>query len=126
MRDVDEGDADLVLDALELQLHLLAELEVERAERLVEQEHARTVDEGAGERDPLLLAAGELARLPPLEAGEGHELERIRRHACSRSAPCTPRRLRPKATLSWIDQVREERVALEDGVDVALVRAAAP
>ena len=41
VRHVDEGDADLLLDPLELDLHLLAELEVERAERLVEQQHAR-------------------------------------------------------------------------------------
>ncbi|HEY6017040.1 MAG TPA: coproporphyrinogen III oxidase [Gaiellaceae bacterium] len=48
-----------MLDPLQLQLHLLAQLQVERAERLVEQEHARPVDERPRERDPLLLAAGE-------------------------------------------------------------------
>src|SRR3954469_9563617 len=36
---VDEGDPDLLLDALELDLHLLAELEVERSKRLVQGEH---------------------------------------------------------------------------------------
>ena len=51
-----------MLDPLQLELHLLAQLQVERAERLVEQQHLRPVDERAGERDPLLLAAGELAR----------------------------------------------------------------
>ena len=50
VRDVDERDADLVLDALQLELHLLAELHVERAERLVEQEHARAIDERAQAR----------------------------------------------------------------------------
>ena len=43
---------------LELDLHLLAQLQVERAERLVEQQHLRPVDERAGQRDPLSLAAG--------------------------------------------------------------------
>ena len=62
VRHVDERDADLALDALELDLHLLAQLEVERAERLVEQQHARAVDDRAGERDALALAAGELRR----------------------------------------------------------------
>ena len=38
---VDERDPDLLLDPLQLDLHLLAELEVERAERLVEQEDGR-------------------------------------------------------------------------------------
>ena len=53
--------------ALQLELHLLAQLQVERAERLVEKQHLRLVDERARERDALLLAAGELARLPLLQ-----------------------------------------------------------
>ena len=39
VRDVDERDAELALERLEEDLHLLAQLQVERAERLVEQEH---------------------------------------------------------------------------------------
>ena len=39
--DEDEGDADVALDLLELDLHLAAQLEVEGAERLVEQQHLR-------------------------------------------------------------------------------------
>jgi hypothetical protein len=65
--DVDEGDADLALDALELDLHLLAQLEVQRAERLVEQQHLRAVDDRPGQRDALALAAGELRRLARAE-----------------------------------------------------------
>ena len=57
MRDVHERDPDLALDVLELELHLFAELEVEGAERLVEQKDARMVDERPRQRDPLLLAA---------------------------------------------------------------------
>ena len=63
VRHVDERDADVALDALELDLQLLAQLEVERAERLVEQQHGGPVHERAREGDALLLAAGELARL---------------------------------------------------------------
>ena len=50
-----------LLDRLELDLHLLAELQVERAERLVEEQHAGPVHERPGERHALALAAGELA-----------------------------------------------------------------
>ena len=74
--DEDEGDPDLALDPLELELHLLAQLEVERAERLVEQQHLRLVDDRARQRDPLALAAGELERLAVAEAGEADHLER--------------------------------------------------
>ena len=61
--DVDEGDPDVALDPLQLQLQALAQLQVEGAERLVEQQHLRQVDERAGERDALLLPAGELVGL---------------------------------------------------------------
>ena len=62
---------------LQLLLHLLAQLEVERAERLVEQQHLRLVDERAGERHALALAAGELAGLARAIAGELDQLQRL-------------------------------------------------
>ena len=57
VRDVQEGDAHLALDALQLDLHLLAQLEVERAQRLVEQQHRRPVHQRPRQRHALLLAA---------------------------------------------------------------------
>ena len=57
VRDIDEGYLHLLLYSLELYLHLLAQLQVERAERLVEKEHLRVVDQSARDRDSLLLAA---------------------------------------------------------------------
>ena len=75
--DVDERDPDLDLDPLQLDLERLAELQVERAERLVEEEHVGPVDEGPGERDALLLAARQLVRLALVVAGEVDEVERL-------------------------------------------------
>ena len=77
MRDEHEGDADVALDRLELDLHLLAQLEVERAERLVEQQHLRAVDQRAGERHALALAAGELVGAAVAVVAEAHLLERL-------------------------------------------------
>ena len=81
VRDVHEGRLRLLLDVLELELHLLAQLQVERAERLVEQKRCRAVDERARQRNSLLLAARELDGLAlahPLELdgahGVGHAL----------------------------------------------------
>ena len=102
MRDVDERDPDLVLDALQLELHLLAELQVEGAERLVEEQHARPVHERARERDPLLLAAGELPRLALAERAELDEVEDVLDAPLELLALRTPLRRRPKATLSRI------------------------
>ena len=100
VRDVHERDADLVLDPLELELHLLAELEVERAERLVEERRARAaVDERASQGD---AAAGRpragaacAARSPP-----GRRASWPRRHA--RSA-------RPRASRGGAGRTRRSR-----------------
>ncbi len=75
VRHVDERDADLALNPLELELHRVPQLEVEGAERLVEQQRARVVDQRAGQRDALLLAAGQLTRLALGEVGETDDLE---------------------------------------------------
>ena len=79
----------LALDRLQLELHLLAQLQVERAERLVEQQHARAVDERAGERDALALAAGELDRPALADVRQAHHRQRLggalaRARACRR------------------------------------------
>ena len=120
VRHVDERDADLALDALELDLHLLAQLEVQRAERLVEQQHPRAVDDRARQRDALALAADELRRLARAVAGEATissaSPARVRRSALS-----TLRIRSPYSTFSCDGHVREQRVVLEDRVDVARV-----
>ena len=90
-----------MLDRLQLELHLAAELEVEGAERLVEQEDLRLVHERAGERDALLLAARELARLALLHALEVDELQDLA-HPAGELRPRTPWRRMPKATFSKI------------------------
>ena len=77
MRDVDEGRPDVAVDLRELDLQPLAQLQVERAERLVEQQHGRPVDERARDGDALLLSAGELAGKPVAELLQADELERL-------------------------------------------------
>ena len=76
VRDVEERDPDLALDRLELDLELAAQLGVERAEGLVEQEHRRREHERPRERDALLLPTRELMWAPLPEPAEADELER--------------------------------------------------
>jgi hypothetical protein len=56
--DEDEGDADGPLQGAQLNLHLLAQLLVQGAERFVQQQHLRPFDQRPGQGDTLALAAG--------------------------------------------------------------------
>src|SRR5215470_15774753 len=118
VRHVDEGDADLALHPQQLELHLLAELEIERAERLVQQQHLRLVDDRAGQRDALALAAGELRRLARAEPGQPYHLQ----GAVHLLAPLGPGHAADAQAVLDVPpdrHVREQRVVLEHRVDVA-------
>jgi hypothetical protein len=114
--DVHEGDADLLLQLLELVLHRLAQLEVEGAEGLVEEEHRRPVDQRARQGDALPLAARELTGSPVADAGQMHEVERLVGPA-PRLGRGDPRHAQAEHDVLPHGHVREERVVLEDGVD---------
>ena len=118
---VDEGDPDLLLDPLELDLHLLAQLQIERPERFVQEQDRRPVDQRTGERDALRLAARDLRRLARLEArelDEGEHLPHPGLHLAVLDALAT----QPEGDVLVDRQVREERVVLEDRVHVPPVR----
>ena len=55
--DVNEGDADLALEILEFELHLLAEFQVESTQRFIQQEHLGPVHQCPGQGHSLLLTA---------------------------------------------------------------------
>jgi len=119
--DIDESDVDLALDLFQLDLHLFAEFEVERSEGLVEQQHPGAVDDGPGESDPLALATGEFGRLALVVIGEPDHLER----PADPLLALTFVHLRDfEAVLDVLGHahVGKERVVLEDGVDLAVVR----
>ncbi len=120
VRDVHERRAELVLDPLQLQLHLLSQLDVQGPERLVEQERGRAVDKGSRECDALLLAARELPGPAPLQAFELDDLEHQgdsftmlgARHALD---------LETEGHVVVDRHVREQRVLLEDHVHGAAI-----
>ena len=114
------GDVDLVVQAAEPLAQLLAHLGVERAERLVEQQHLRLGRERARERDALALAARELRRHRVLVALELHQAQQL--HARGRGSRPSGRlrTRRPKRDVVEHRHVPEERVVLEHEADVAL------
>ena len=64
VRHHDEGEAELLLQAHQLEARALAQLAVERGQRLVEQQELGPLDQRAGQRHALALAARELRRPP--------------------------------------------------------------
>src|SRR4029453_13294333 len=68
-RDDDDRDALLAVQRAQHVHDLVRRARIEIAGGLVGQDHARPVDERAGDRDPLLLAARELARRVALAVG---------------------------------------------------------
>ena len=121
VRHVDERDPDRLLDALELDLELLAHLQVERPERLVEQQHLGLHHERARERHALLLAARELARLALLDCSAAARARGPRVPAPRAAGLRRPTLLEAVGDVVEHVQVREQGVRLEDGVHVALV-----
>ena len=65
--DVHRRDPDLLLEPSDLQLQLLTQSLVKRAERLIHQQDSRAKDNCPGQRDPLLLAAAQFTRMTGLK-----------------------------------------------------------
>ncbi len=75
MGHVHERDAYLVLELLELYLQLAPELGIQRAERLVEQQHCGLEHERTRQGNSLLLTAGELTWFACRVLGQLNKLE---------------------------------------------------
>ena len=121
VRDDDRGDPQLLLQQPELHLELLAQVRIERGQRLIEQEQPGLQRQRAGGRHALALAPGELLDAPvahPLERDERQELRHTGRD------PFLLGTADPQAVahVAGDVQVREQRQALEHHADVAGVR----
>ena len=113
--------AEPALKLLQLDLQLLAQLAVERAERLVEQQDVGLEDDRTRQRHALLLAAGKLRRPAILQALQPHQLQRFERLAARGRAVDLAHAERKQHVLQH-RHVREQRVGLEHQPDVALLR----
>ena len=77
MRDVDRGDPELPLDGPDLLAQDDPDLGVKGRQGLVEEQDLRLDGERPGERDALLLAAGQLPREPVTAALEVDQFEQF-------------------------------------------------
>jgi len=115
-----ERDADLLLDSLEFVLHLLAELEVEGAQRLVEKKDAGMVYQRTCDGNTLLLAAGEGSDLALGIIGQADQLKHTHYavfdlglgHLADAEAECN---------VVKNVHVGEKGIALEDRIYLALI-----
>jgi hypothetical protein len=98
---------------LDLGPHPAAQAGIEIAERLVQQEHQGFLDQGAAERDPLLLAAGHLARLALHQVGDVESLGQ-RPDPRADLGLGAVLQLQPEGDVVERREVRIERVVLED------------
>ena len=110
-----EGHAEIVLDVHQLELGFLAQLLVEGAEGLVEEQHLRLLGQRAGKRHALALAAGELARIAPgklLELDEAQHLADAIRNLVFRQ----PVLLEAEGDVLLDAHMRKQRIGLEHHV----------
>ena len=119
--DIDEGDAGAALQLLELGAHALAQLGVEIGQRLVEQQDRRLDHQRAGERDALLLAAGQLVRVAALEPGEIDQRQRLL-DLPARRGRRNLAQLEPEHDVLEHVLVRPHRVVLEHHAHAARLR----
>ncbi len=124
VRHEDRRDADGPLNLANRAAQLVANLRVQRAEGLVEQEHARLVRERASKRNALLLSARELARQTLLVPVERHELQELVAPAAPLACANAARTQRELHVVGN-GHVPKQRVVLEHEADLALLGAEA-
>ena len=119
--DEQDGDVEPLLQQLDLEAHLLAQLGIEITEWLVQQQRARFRHQRPGEGHALLLAATEQRAGALFHAGHAHQLE-DRRHPGPDFATGKFPRLQGKGDVFLDGHVRPDRVGLEHHADVAFFR----
>ena len=113
--------AHLLLDTLQLVLHILTQPQIQCAQRFVQKQDLRTVHQRAGNGHTLLLAAGQLVDAAAVEALQADHLQHfgdtlpylVLRHFGDAQA---------EGDVFKHIQMREQRIFLEHRVDLPFVR----
>jgi hypothetical protein len=121
VRDEDRRYAERLLDLLQALPQLPAYLDVEGAERLVEQQHVRPVGEGPREGDTLPLAAGELVLVAATQAAQADEIQELLAALAALGGRNSPD-AQPELDVLFDGHVPKDRVVLEDEADIAALR----
>ncbi len=108
------------MQPLELKLHLMAQLQIQRPERLIQQKDFGLVHHRPGDGHPLALPAGKLMRHPLFIAGKLHEFQRLGNRLFDRRL-ADPFQAQAVADVALHRHMRKKRVILENRIDVAPV-----
>ena len=118
--DEQAGDVDLVVELAQPGAELVADLGVEGAEGLVEEQHLGPRRERPRQGDPLPLAAGELRRVAVGVAGELHQLQQLVDPGLDLGPGQLPH-LQAEGDVLAHGHVAEQGVVLEDEADAPLL-----
>ena len=120
MGNKNEGDTGSLLNLLQFLLHVLSQLKVESCQRLVQKQNLGLVDKGAGNGHTLLLAAGkavDTALFKAAECNHGEHLSNLLMDFGFGALLLT----QGEGHIFKNVQVREQGIALENGVYIALI-----
>ena len=120
MGDENKGDACGLLQVFQLLLHVLAQLQVESGQRLVQQQHLRPVDNGPCYGHTLLLSAGKAGNAALVKALQCHQIQHLA-DLLVNHIPLFLLFTKGKGDVFINIQMGEEGVTLKHRVDVALV-----
>ena len=121
VRHVDRGCLQPLVQLLDFAAHLHAQLGVEIRQRFVEEKHLRIAHNRPPHRDPLTLAAGELARIAR-EQGCNVKDPRGAPHPGLDLRPWSAPQLQSEAHVLRHGLVRIERIVLKDHRNVSVFR----
>ena len=110
----------MAVQAFEFGLHLLAQLQIQCAQRFIQQQHLGAIDQRPGQSHPLTLTTGEFGGLAGAITTESHQLQRLfaARHAI---AAANALDLQAIGHVLRHTEVRKEGVILKHGIDVTQV-----
>ena len=77
MRHIDKGDPQLVMHGFQFQLHLLAHLQIQCAQRLIKEQDIRFINNRPGNGDALLLSAGKRGYPPLFKPFQIHDFQYV-------------------------------------------------
>ena len=120
MGDDDGGDAQFLLDALDLHLHLDAQLGIQVGQGLVQQQDMGPGHQRSCQGHPLLLAAGKLSGVALVQPGQLHQGQDLR-HPLGNLRLFQLLQLQAKGHVLKHGHMGEQRIVLEKDADVPLI-----